>query len=764
LTTAVTGSGSVQVTPYSVDGYYPAGTAVQVTATPGSGQTFLGFGGSLSGTVSPQTVSMIAPRSVVANFSGGGTVSGTFTLSATSPANMIRAGEGDTSTLSIVPGNGFTSQVILSYDPALWPATVAGEFSSFAVNPGSNAVLTISVFRTTAPGTYYLPIQANAGQVESTAVITIVVGSPAPPKDDPAAGCVAVATGLSEITTDVTSGRATGYSYTEVNYCAKNYKYGAGVWAALYKGNDDYPIDHDPESGITRDPTKAEAHTSHTSPDGDIYELISAHYVTMKVEMLIPYNVYGGYVVSDPLGFSSMAPTVGPGGGGGAPVGQYQGPGVSYHRVSWTDVVFLGATNDIERASDSTPRIDSISPSVWDPGTTVSVVLEGENFGVNPSLEISPDDGKVRWSGLTTSPTGTQIAANFTIDSDAAPGDRVVTVLSRGVTGLGFAQGPGQTNRSNGGKARVTGSACEIVMTNEGVYYSLNEAANYRSATVDLRANSPGCSGTVNWTIHIYYQTSKGLAATRKGPFTLTSPLNGSVNFVTPVGIGGRADVVADIVDSAGRSSKASATFYIVGQNPPVTAVDAKLTEAGTQSYSGMTKNILTGIATVESTYTAGTGKGQFSGDRLSHCEPPPRVVAIPLNPVGAGLAALWPAEDCASGSHIGLLQVPTTALTAWDWYENIAKGVSTLQFHYQKAVSNESVFKNARCSNQRNKPPALTPKQLEDNALAGYRHGDIITRAYWIPSADCKAWVMNPASTALVTQRYADKVRSLLR
>ncbi|MGC4050590.1 MAG: hypothetical protein QM757_14530 [Paludibaculum sp.] len=70
LTTSVlpAGAGTLAVTPVSADGWYDNTQVLQVTATPGSGNTFSSFSGDLTGTVNPQSLAMVAPRSVVANF------------------------------------------------------------------------------------------------------------------------------------------------------------------------------------------------------------------------------------------------------------------------------------------------------------------------------------------------------------------------------------------------------------------------------------------------------------------------------------------------------------------------------------------------------------------------------------------------------------------------------------------------------------------------------------------------------------------------
>ena len=82
LTTSAGTGGSI--TPAS--GWFNSGAVVAVAATANTGNTFSGFSGSLTGTVTPQNLSMNGPKSVTATFSasGGGGGGGVISLVATS--------------------------------------------------------------------------------------------------------------------------------------------------------------------------------------------------------------------------------------------------------------------------------------------------------------------------------------------------------------------------------------------------------------------------------------------------------------------------------------------------------------------------------------------------------------------------------------------------------------------------------------------------------------------------------------------------------
>ncbi len=70
LTTSVSppSAGTIAINPASSDGYYSPGTAVKLTASPAFGKVFLGFTGDLTGSVSPQSLTMSAALAVTAAF------------------------------------------------------------------------------------------------------------------------------------------------------------------------------------------------------------------------------------------------------------------------------------------------------------------------------------------------------------------------------------------------------------------------------------------------------------------------------------------------------------------------------------------------------------------------------------------------------------------------------------------------------------------------------------------------------------------------
>jgi hypothetical protein len=132
LTTVASPPADGSISPAS--NWYNAGSVVSVTATPNAGSTFSGFSGALTGTTTPQNVTMSSPASVTANFGTTTyTISGTILGASGGPLANITVklnggsssvqtdGNGQYSFPSLAPGNYTVSPSSMSH--SFCPAT-----------------------------------------------------------------------------------------------------------------------------------------------------------------------------------------------------------------------------------------------------------------------------------------------------------------------------------------------------------------------------------------------------------------------------------------------------------------------------------------------------------------------------------------------------------------------------------------------------------------------------------------------------------------
>jgi hypothetical protein len=193
--------------------------------------------------------------------------------------------------------------------------------------------------------------------------------------------------------------------------------------------------------------------------------------------------------------------------------------------------------------------------------------------------------------------------------------------------------------------------------------------------------------------------------------------------------LGGQVQVTAQTSTPFGTMSDC-ATFYIEGPHnidPSVTTsqIVASYTSSASRSYpSGGTPNLLTGIAMHEGTYH------QFWTPTST---PNPNEDLYGLYSK-LGIAAYWPHESFDSGTHIGLMQVPTTMADAWNWLTNVNSGMSVfsggpaaVENKVDAAIRYEGYIRNGKNGNPKINPwtptpPALNGVQRENNALVLYR------------------------------------------
>ncbi len=158
------------------------------------------------------------------------------------------------------------------------------------------------------------------------------------------------------------------------------------------------------------------------------------------------------------------------------------------------------------------------------------------------------------------------------------------------------------------------------------------------------------------------------------------------------------------------------------------------------------TPHLMTGIASVESSIE------QFKSEALY------------------GQTLYWPLESYDGGTHIGLMQMPTSMDYAFNWQDNASNAVALF---YQKESVATTVASNEISSYSG--LPALTGAQLENMALTlygPYAGGTNPAKQYYVPGCvggtasgtTCTGgtwqWVVNTAGNANGVA-YANSCRS---
>jgi uncharacterized repeat protein (TIGR02543 family) len=182
LNTSVSGTGTISLDPSY--GTYDAGTTVTLTATPGTGWSFSGWGGDLSSTANPATITMNSNKTITASFTE--IQSNQFTLSTSvngsgtiylSPSNSAYD-EGTIVTLTAVPESGWqfdnwTGSLTSVSNPATITmtenASVTANFSetSSGSEPCDNPVRITVPYSHDGAGEYCWVTSADIGFVNS---------------------------------------------------------------------------------------------------------------------------------------------------------------------------------------------------------------------------------------------------------------------------------------------------------------------------------------------------------------------------------------------------------------------------------------------------------------------------------------------------------------------------------------------------------------------------------------------------------------------
>jgi hypothetical protein len=237
------------------------------------------------------------------------------------------------------------------------------------------------------------------------------------------------------------------------------------------------------------------------------------------------------------------------------------------------------------------------------------------------------------------------------------------------------------------------------------------------SETDSIAFAALGASGTVSWEARLVYQTVGGRGATRTTPYIASRSFqtNGTASQAEVFSsMGGRVTVRAQTSIAGVAKSADPKIFTITGTDVPRDTTTAQLVAL---YATGATPRLMTGIAMHESSYHHFVLLTKFNRRDF------------------------WPNESYDGGSHIGLMQIPTTSGLSkiWSWKENAALAV---------ALFREKLASAARISTKiRQTHPglrALNDVELENFALILYGpHADSsLTRQYYIPVERNGKWV----------------------
>jgi len=164
---------------------------------------------------------------------------------------------------------------------------------------------------------------------------------------------------------------------------------------------------------------QADCTTQITFQPGKTYFVISDHYLGM---FLAPVEGGGGVAYWNPFGFGFSGPP-------GFPDiwSFFPGFGQPYYVVQF---IYLGSTGwRLDFFGE--PHIDVMSPTSSQLDSNIELHFEGTNLGGNPSVNIS---GSGITKGAIVFSTETRLTINISIAANAPPGDRSVSISTRGYT------------------------------------------------------------------------------------------------------------------------------------------------------------------------------------------------------------------------------------------------------------------------------------------------------------------------------------------
>ncbi len=191
--------------------------------------------------------------------------------------------------------------------------------------------------------------------------------------------------------------------------------------------------------------------------------------------------------------------------------------------------------------------------------------------------------------------------------------------------------------------------------------------------------------------------------------------------------------------------------------------ISSELKQLYSSAATGSTTQLLERLAYTESSYDQFFSKSLKQPQTHSKCS------------LGR-VIGLWPHEnfangDVEAGDFIGLMQVPNSETSAWNWITNVTAGAKVFNTKLKTAQH----YRSNRRKEDTPEPADLTASQLEDLALGVYK--GFGRTWYWVPhcsvnpslpKGNCAGgtwqWVKNPTpcignTTACIPDGPADNV-----
>jgi hypothetical protein len=267
------------------------------------------------------------------------------------------------------------------------------------------------------------------------------------------------------------------------------------------------------------------------------------------------------------------------------------------------------------------------------------------------------------------------------------------------------------------------GTGLSIVQPANGIPIPMSTPASTTdpgSVSISFQTQVPSAdeSATIQWSDMLEYRTSgnkpvatlkDSFQTTGNNPIVRNSASKNSANQAIYTGAGGFWTITATLQSDAECRSVPVTGFQVplTKNNSLACTIASGLKSLYTFAPSGSTSTtLLELLAWTESSYQ------QFA--QLALDQPKSRCSLI--GPV----SGLWPNENSAGGTSIGLMMVDLTEASAWNWVANAKAGAKTFQAKLAIALKHSN-NQHARKDLTPQLPP-MNATQLEDQALAYYK------------------------------------------